>query len=59
MRSRIALEYRLLILFFFNESLVLIGFPHDEGVRRNGGRVGAKDGPDVVRTFLSKIGTGR
>merc|ERR1711991_1182011 len=37
--------------------LVLIGFPHDEGVRRNGGRVGAKDGPDVVRTFLSKIGT--
>ena len=30
-------------------SVVLIGFPHDEGVRRNGGRVGARHGPSTVR----------
>jgi formiminoglutamase len=28
--------------------IVLIGFACDEGVRRNGGRVGAKDGPRVA-----------
>lgn len=33
-----------------------MGFPHDEGVRRNGGRVGAKDGPSSFRKFLKKIG---
>jgi arginase family enzyme len=27
------------------------GFPYDEGCRRNGGRVGAEDGPEVVRKF--------
>lgn len=35
----------------------LLGFPHDEGVRRNGGRVGAAKGPAVFRTFVPKIGT--
>lgn len=35
----------------------LIGFPHDEGVRRNGGRIGAADGPEAFRSFLPKIGT--
>lgn len=29
--------------------LVFLGYPNDEGVARNGGRVGAKGGPDVVR----------
>lgn len=32
-------------------TLVLLGFPCDEGVRRNGGRVGAAGGPDAVRKF--------
>lgn len=32
----------------------LIGVPTDEGVKRNGGRVGAKDGPDAIRTELYK-----
>jgi formiminoglutamase len=31
---------------------VLIGFPSDEGVRRNGGRPGAADGPDAIRRAL-------
>lgn len=35
----------------------LVGFPHDEGVKRNGGRVGAAAGPEAFRRFLPKIGT--
>ena len=31
---------------------VLLGFPSDEGVRRNGGRVGAAAGPEALRTAL-------
>jgi formiminoglutamase len=31
---------------------VLIGFPSDEGVRRNGGRVGAAMGPQAIRKAL-------
>ena len=31
---------------------ILLGFPSDEGVRRNGGRVGAAAGPDALRTAL-------
>ncbi len=31
---------------------VLIGYPDDRGVSRNGGRIGAKDGPDQIRKFL-------
>jgi formiminoglutamase len=31
---------------------ILIGFPCDEGVRRNGGRVGASSGPDALRHAL-------
>lgn len=38
-------------------TVVLLGFPHDEGVRRNGGRVGAADGPAAARGMLSKMGT--
>ena len=36
--------------------VVLIGFPFDEGVRRNGGRVGARHGPEMVRKYLHKMG---
>lgn len=33
----------------------LIGFASDEGVRRNKGRQGAKDGPDAIRTQLAAL----
>lgn len=33
-------------------SLVLVGFPCDIGVRRNGGRTGSAAAPDAIRTFL-------
>jgi formimidoylglutamase len=32
----------------------IIGVPTDEGVKRNGGRTGAKDGPDAIRTEFYK-----
>lgn len=35
----------------------LLGYPNDEGVRRNGGRIGASAGPEAFRRFLPKIGT--
>ena len=35
--------------------IVLIGFACDEGVRRNGGRVGAKDGPQAIRKALANL----
>ena len=34
----------------------IVGFPFDEGCKRNGGREGAKDGPKVFRYHLYKIG---
>jgi formiminoglutamase len=34
---------------------VLIGFPQDEGVRRNGGRVGAAEAPDAIRRWLYRL----
>jgi formiminoglutamase len=37
--------------------IVIVGFPHDEGVRRNGGRVGAADGPSAFRKALARFGT--
>lgn len=40
-----------------SDAIVLVGFPFDEGVRRNGGRVGARGGPSNVRPFIKKIGT--
>src|SRR5690554_2120319 len=36
-------------------SLVIIGFPSDEGVRRNGGRLGAAGGPSAIREQLYKL----
>ncbi|MBA4063454.1 MAG: formimidoylglutamase [Isosphaera sp.] len=35
--------------------VVLVGFMCDEGVRRNGGRVGAKDGPRAIRSALANL----
>ncbi len=37
--------------------IVLIGFPYDEGVRRNNGRVGAKNGPKSFCELLKRTGT--
>jgi formiminoglutamase len=34
---------------------VLLGFPSDEGVHRNGGRVGAAGAPDEVRRMLFRL----
>lgn len=34
---------------------VLLGFPSDEGVRRNGGRVGAAAGPKAIRPALYRL----
>src|SRR5260370_5920119 len=34
---------------------VLIGFPQDEGVRRNGGRPGAAEAPREIRRFLYRL----
>jgi formiminoglutamase len=34
---------------------VLIGFPSDEGVRRNGGRPGAREAPDAIRRALRRL----
>ena len=31
---------------------VLLGYPDDRGVDRNGGRLGAADAPDLIRSFL-------
>ena len=41
--------------------VVLLGFPQDEGVRRNDGRVGAAEAPDAIRHWLYRLtwdGTG-
>eukprot|EP00300_Choanocystis_sp_HF-7_P013289 c18235_g1_i2.p1 GENE.c18235_g1_i2~~c18235_g1_i2.p1 ORF type:complete len:306 (+),score=70.77 c18235_g1_i2:49-966(+) len=36
--------------------VVLVGFPFDEGVRRNGGRLGSSLGPKAFRTHVVKMG---
>lgn len=36
---------------------VLLGFASDEGVRRNGGRVGAAEGPEALRAALASLAT--
>jgi formiminoglutamase len=35
--------------------IVIIGVPTDEGVRRNGGRVGAAQAPDEIRKYLRRL----
>jgi formiminoglutamase len=37
------------------DSTVLLGFPVDEGVRRNGGRPGAAQGPQALRAALANV----
>lgn len=39
----------------FSKAFVLLGFCCDEGVRRNQGRVGAKDGPASFRKVLANL----
>src|SRR3982750_4758821 len=34
---------------------VVLGFPTDEGVRRNGGRPGAAEGPSAIRGSLYRL----
>ena len=41
-----------------NSKVVIIGYACDEGVRRNNGRVGAKDGPDAIRKCIGKLSPG-
>ncbi len=36
-------------------AVVLLGFPSDEGVRRNLGRPGAAEGPDAIRHWLYRM----
>jgi formiminoglutamase len=36
---------------------VIVGFPQDEGVRRNGGRVGAALAPNAIRRWLYRLVT--
>jgi formiminoglutamase len=35
--------------------IVIVGFPSDEGVRRNGGRPGAAEGPHQIRQMLYRL----
>ncbi|MFQ5444400.1 MAG: formimidoylglutamase [Nitrospinales bacterium] len=37
--------------------VVLLGFPHDQGVKINGGRGGAAGGPERFRGYVARIGT--
>ena len=38
-----------------NQSVVFLGFCSDEGVARNQGRMGAKDGPGAIRNVLANL----
>jgi len=38
-----------------NARAVIVGFPQDEGVRRNGGRMGAASAPDEIRKCLYRL----
>jgi len=51
-------DIRLWDLIEFGESghIVLLGFPHDEGVLLNGGRAGARLGPEKFRFWLKRFG---
>jgi formiminoglutamase len=53
-----ALRWHQMVKPFAPESppgIVLVGFACDEGVRRNGGRIGAKDGPMAIRKALANL----
>jgi formiminoglutamase len=34
---------------------VILGYPDDEGIQKNGGRPGAKEGPDHIRSWLYRM----
>ena len=36
-------------------NIVIVGFPYDEGIRRNGGRLGAQKGPESFRKYVYKL----
>lgn len=38
-----------------NENIAFLGFCSDEGVKRNKGRVGAKDSPDILRKAMANL----
>ena len=40
-----------------NVDIGIIGFPYDIGVLRNNGRVGSKNGPNVIRNYINRLGT--
>ena len=40
---------------YVDGQVILLGCPQDEGVRRNGGRVGAGAAPDSIRTWLYRL----
>lgn len=42
---------------YASSHIVILGCPQDEGVRRNGGRVGAADGPRAIREQFYKLTT--
>jgi formimidoylglutamase len=35
--------------------VVILGIPTDEGIQRNGGRIGASEAPNAIRQFLGKL----
>ena len=37
------------------QQFVILGYPCDEGVRLNQGRIGAKKGPEFIRAALAKM----
>ncbi len=41
--------------YYANANVVILGCPQDEGVRRNGGRLGAAQAPDEIRRCLYKL----
>jgi len=40
---------------YIDSEIVVLGCPQDEGVRRNGGRIGAALAPDAIRTQFYKL----
>jgi formiminoglutamase len=36
-------------------NVILFGIPTDEGIRRNGGRIGASEAPNAIRQWLGKL----
>jgi formiminoglutamase len=38
-----------------SDSIVIVGYPDDEGIANNGGRIGAKEAPQKIREFFYKM----